>query len=96
MKAIPVNKTAMAAHLKAIESDRLLNQISGDVMNAIYSLQTMMSAYGAQGFRISVTVDDIVVEQIVEDDEYWVKDFDFPSMKVGERGGENQDECDDI
>lgn len=38
-------------------------------MNAIYSLQTMMSAYGAQGFRISVTVDDIVVEQIVEDDE---------------------------
>ena len=45
MKAIPVNETAMAAHLKAIESDRLLNQISGDVMNAIYSLQTMMSAY---------------------------------------------------
>lgn len=69
MKAIPVNETAMAAHLKAIESDRLLNQISGDVMNAIYSLQTMMSAYEAQGFRISVTVDDIVVEQIVEDDE---------------------------
>ncbi len=69
MKAIPVNETAMDAHLKAIESDCLLNQISGDVMNAIYSLQTMMSAYGAQGFRISVTVDDIVVEQIVEDDE---------------------------
>lgn len=69
MKAIPVNETAMAAHLKAIESDCLLNQINGDVMNAIYSLQTMMSAYGAQGFRISVTVDDIVVEQIVEDDE---------------------------
>ena len=69
MKVIPVNETAMAAHLKAIESDRLLNQISGDVMNAIYSLQTMMSAYGAQGFCISVTVDDIVVEQIVEDDE---------------------------
>ena len=64
MTEIPVNKTAMATHLKAIESDRLLNQISGDVMNAIYSLQTMMSAYG-----ISVTVDDIVVEQIVEDDE---------------------------
>lgn len=69
MKAIPTNETAIAAHLKAIESDRLLNQISGDVMNAIYSLQTMMSAYGAQGFLISVTVDDIVVEQIMEDDE---------------------------
>ena len=59
----------MTAHRKAIDSERILNQISGDVMNAIYSLQTMMSAYWAQGFRISVTVDDIVVEQIVEDDE---------------------------
>jgi hypothetical protein len=59
----------MTAHRKAIDSERILNQISGDVMNAIYSLQTMMSAYGAQGFRISVTVDDIVVEQIMEDDE---------------------------
>ena len=59
----------MTAHRKAIDSERILNQISGDVMNAIYSLQTMMSAYGAAGVRIIVTVDDIVVEQIVEDDE---------------------------
>ena len=58
----------MTAHLKAIESDRILNQISGDVMNAIYSLQTMMSAYDAAGVRIIVTVDNIIAERI-EDDE---------------------------
>lgn len=68
MKAIPVNETAMAAHLKAIESDRILNQISGDVMNTIYSLQTMMSAYGAAGVRIIVTVDNIIAERIEGDE----------------------------
>lgn len=59
----------MTAHRKAIESERILNQISGDVMNAIYSLQTMMSAYGAAGVRIIVTVDNITAERIKEDDE---------------------------
>lgn len=68
MKAIPVNETAMVAHLKAIGSERILNQISGDVMNAIYSLQTMMSAYGAAGVRIIVTVDKIIAERIEEDE----------------------------
>lgn len=68
MKAIPVNETAMAAHLKAIESEHILNQISGDVMNTIYSLQTMMSAYGAAGVRIIVTVDNITAERIEEDE----------------------------
>ena len=68
MKAIPVNETAMAAHLKAIESDRILNQISGDVMNTIYSLQTMMSAYGTAGVRIIVTVDNIIAERIEGDE----------------------------
>nr|DAN57540.1 MAG TPA: hypothetical protein [Caudoviricetes sp.]DAT11213.1 MAG TPA: hypothetical protein [Caudoviricetes sp.] len=62
----------MTAHLKAIESDRILNQISGDVMNAIYSLQTMMSAYDAAGVRIIVTVDNIIAER-VEDDELLFK-----------------------
>lgn len=69
MTEIPTNQENMERHTKAIESEHILNHISGDVMNAIYSLQTMMSAYGAHGFRISVTVDDIVVEQIMEDDE---------------------------
>lgn len=68
MKAIPVNETAMVAHLKAIESERILNQISGDVINTIYSLQTMMSAYGAAGVRIIVTVDNITAERIEEDE----------------------------
>lgn len=68
MKAIPVNETAMVAHLKAIESERILNQISVDVMNTIYSLQTMMSAYGAAGVRIIVTVDNITAERIEEDE----------------------------
>ena len=54
----------MTAHLKAIESERILNQISGDVMNAIYSLQTMMSAYDAAGVRIIVTVDNIIAERV--------------------------------
>lgn len=68
MKAIPVNETAMVAHLKAIESEHILNQISGDVMNAIYSLQTMMSVYGAAGVRIIVTVDNIIAERIEGDE----------------------------
>ena len=68
MTEIPTNQKNMERPMKAIESDCILNQISGDVMNAIYSLQTMMSAYGAEGFRISVTVDDIIVEQIKEDE----------------------------
>jgi len=68
MKAIPVNETAMVAHLKAIESEHILNQISGDVMNSIYSLQTMMSAYGAAGVRIIVTVDNIIAERIEGDE----------------------------
>ena len=55
--------------MKEIDQARMLNCIDGNIRNAIYSLQTMMSAYGAQGFRISVTIDDIVVEQIKEDDE---------------------------
>lgn len=55
--------------IKEIDQERMLNCIDGNIRGAIYSLQTMMSAYGAQGFRISVTVDDIVVEQIMEDDE---------------------------
>lgn len=71
MIEIPTNQKNMAAHLKAIESDRILNHISGDVMNAIYSLQTMMRAYDAVGVRIIVTVDNIIAERIEEEeDEY--------------------------
>ena len=68
MTEIPTNQENMERHMKAIESERILNQISGDVMNAIYSLQTMMSAYGAAGVRIIVTVDKIIAERIEGDE----------------------------
>lgn len=68
MTEIPTNQENMGRHMKAIESEHILNHISGDVMNAIYSLQTMMRAYGAAGVRIIVTVDNIIAERI-EDDE---------------------------
>lgn len=45
MKAIPVNETAMAAHLKAIESDRILNRINSNIMDAAYELQKMEKSY---------------------------------------------------
>ena len=45
MKAIPVNETAMAAHLKAIESNRILNHINSNIMDAAYELQNFMCDY---------------------------------------------------
>ena len=68
MTEIPTNQKNMGRHMKAIESEHILNHISGDVMNAIYSLQTMMRAYGAAGVRIIVTVDSIIAERIEEDE----------------------------
>lgn len=68
MTEIPTNQENMERHMKAIESEHILNRISGDVMNAIYSLQTMMRAYGAAGVRIIVTVDNIIAERIEEDE----------------------------
>ena len=68
MTEIPTNQENMERHMKAIESEHILNQISGDVMNTIYSLQTMMSAYGVAGVRIIVTVDKIIAERIEEDE----------------------------
>ena len=68
MTEIPTNQENMERHMKAIESEHILNHISGDVMNAIYSLQTMMRAYGTAGVRIIVTVDNIIAERIEEDE----------------------------
>ena len=68
MTEIPTNQKNMERHMKTIESEHILNHISGDVMNAIYSLQTMMRAYGAAGVRIIVTVDNIIAERIEEDE----------------------------
>jgi hypothetical protein len=71
MKAIPVNETAMAAHLKAIESDRILNQINSNIMDAAYELQDFMCDYDESEIRIIVTTDGITAERIEEEeDEY--------------------------
>lgn len=69
MKAIPANKTAMAAHLKAIESDRILNHIDSNIMDAAYELQNFMCDYDESEIRIIVTTDGITAEWIKEDDE---------------------------
>lgn len=71
MKAIPVNETAMAAHLKAIESDRILNRINSNIMDAAYELQNFMCDYDESEIRIIVTTDGITAERIEEEeDEY--------------------------
>ena len=71
MKAIPVNETAMAAHLKAIESDHILNNIDSDIMDAAYELQNFMCDYDESEIRIIVTTDGITAERIEEEeDEY--------------------------
>lgn len=69
MKAIPVNKTAMAAHIKAVESDRILNHIDSNIMDAAYELQNFMCDYDESEIRIIVTTDGITAERIEEEDE---------------------------
>lgn len=69
MTEIPVNETAMAAHLKAIESDRILNHINSNIMDAAYELQDFMCDYDESEIRIIVTTDGITAERIEEDDE---------------------------
>lgn len=54
------------ALMNEIDQARMINCIDSNVRNVVYSLQTAMKAYGAEGFRISVTVDDIVVEEVEE------------------------------
>ena len=70
MTEIPVNKTAMAAHLKAVESDRILNHIDSNIMDAAYELQDFMCEYDESEIRIIVTTDGITAEKIEEEDEY--------------------------
>lgn len=70
MKAIPLNETAMATHLKAVESDRILNHIDSNIMDAAYELQDFMCDYDESEIRIIVTTDGITAERIEEEDEY--------------------------
>lgn len=69
MTEIPVNKTAMDAHLKAVESDRILNSIDCNIMDAAYELQNFMCDYDESEIRIIVTTDGITAERIEEEDE---------------------------
>lgn len=69
MTEIPANQKLMERHMKAIESDRILNNINSDIMDAAYELQNFMCDYDESEIRIIVTIDGITAERIEEDDE---------------------------
>lgn len=71
MPEIPTNQENMERHMKAIESDRILNHINSNIMDAAYELQNFMCDYDESEIRIIVTTDGIMAERIEEEeDEY--------------------------
>lgn len=69
MTEIPTNQKNMERHMKAVESDRILNHINSNIMGAAYELQDFMCDYDESEIRIIVTIDGITAERIEEDDE---------------------------
>lgn len=69
MTEIPASQKIMERHMKAVESDRILNNIDSDIMDAAYELQNFMCDYDESEIRIIVTTDGITAEYIEEDDE---------------------------
>ena len=69
MTEIPASQKNMERHMKAVESDRILNNIDSDIMDAAYVLQNFMCDYDESEIRIIVTTDGITAEYIEEDDE---------------------------
>lgn len=69
MTEIPTNQENMERHMKAIESDQILNHINSNIMDAAYELQNFMCDYDESEIRIIVTTDGITAEWI-EEDEY--------------------------
>lgn len=69
MTEIPTDQKNMERHMKAIESDRILNHINSNIMDAAYALQNFMCDYDESEIRIIVTTDGITAERI-EEDEY--------------------------
>jgi hypothetical protein len=69
MTEMPTNQKLMERHMKAIESDRILNNINSNIMDAAYELQDFMCDYDESEIRIIVTTDGITAERIEEDDE---------------------------
>lgn len=71
MTEIPTNQENMERHIKAIESDRILNHINSSIMDAAYELQNFMCDYDESEIRIIVTTEGIMAERIEEEeDEY--------------------------
>ena len=71
MTKIPTNQKNMERHMKAIESDQILNHINSNIMDAAYELQNFMCDYDESEIRIIVTTDGITAERIEEEeDEY--------------------------
>lgn len=69
MTEIPTNYKNMKRHMKAIESDRILNHIDSNIMDAAYELQNFMCDYDESEIRIIVTTDGITAERIEEEDD---------------------------
>lgn len=69
MTEIPVNQKNMERHMKAVESDRILNHINSNIMDAAYELQNFMCDYDESEIRIIVTTDGITAERIEEEEE---------------------------
>lgn len=69
MTEIPTNQKNMERHMKAVESNRILNHINSNIMDAAYELQNFMCDYDESEIRIIVTTDGITAERIEEEDE---------------------------
>lgn len=69
MTEIPTNQKNMERHMKVLESDRILNNIDSDIMDAAYELQNFMCDYDESEIRIIVTTDGITAEYIEEEDD---------------------------
>jgi len=69
MTEIPTNQKNMERHMKAIESDHILNNINSNIMDAAYELQNFMCDYDESEIRIIVTTDGITAEWIEEEDD---------------------------
>lgn len=69
MTEIPTDQKNMERHMKAIESDRILNHINSNIMDAAYELQNFMCDYDESEVRIIVTTDGITADWLEEDDE---------------------------
>lgn len=69
MTEISTNQKNMESHMNAVESDRILNHINSNIMDAAYELQNFMCDYDESEIRIIVTTDGITAEWIEEDDE---------------------------